>query len=117
MIAISAQAMLARRRVVLYIITHGQCHIPVELVTALKGLAYLYGIIILPSSEVSLDYLPLFDRYQIVTEEALASREGRKDRALDILEQAQNGGGGGGGGKPGASTSPADRTRREAVRG
>jgi hypothetical protein len=79
----------ARRRIVLYIITHGQCHIPVELVTALKGLAYLYGIIILPSSEVALEYLPLLDRHHIVSAEALASREGRKDRALDILDKAE----------------------------
>jgi hypothetical protein len=76
----------ARRRVVLYVVTHGQCHIPVELVTALKPLAYLYAVIILPSSEVALDYLPLFDQHQIVSAEALASKEGRKGRALDILE-------------------------------
>jgi hypothetical protein len=75
----------ARRRIVLYVITHGQCHIPVELVAALKNLAYLYGVIILPSSEVALDYLPLFDRHYVVSAEALASREGRKDRALHIL--------------------------------
>jgi hypothetical protein len=86
----------ARRRVVLYVVTHGQCHIPVELVTALKGLAYLYAVIILPSSEVALDYLPLFDRHQIVSAEALASREGRKDRALDILETTDPAPGGGG---------------------
>jgi hypothetical protein len=78
----------ARRRVVLYVITHGQCHIPVELVAQMKQLAYLYGIIILPSQEVSLDYLSYFDKVQIVSAEALASREGRKDRALDIVQQA-----------------------------
>jgi hypothetical protein len=76
----------ARRRIVLYIVTHGQAHIPVDLIAALKKLAYLYGVIILPSSEVALDYLPLFDRYHIVSAQALASREGRKDRALDILQ-------------------------------
>jgi hypothetical protein len=79
----------ARRHVVLYVITHGQCHIPVELVSALKGLAFLCGVIILPSSEVALDYLPLFDRHHVVSAEALASREGRKDKALDILDDAK----------------------------
>jgi hypothetical protein len=78
----------ARRRVILYIITHGQCHIPVELVAQMKPLAYLYGIIILPSQEVTLDYLQHFDRYQIVSAEALSSKEGRKDRALDIVRNA-----------------------------
>jgi hypothetical protein len=81
----------ARRRVVVYVITHGQCHIPVELVSALKTLAFLYAVIILPSSEVTLDYLPLFDRHHVVSAEALSSRAGRKDRALDILETAEAG--------------------------
>jgi hypothetical protein len=79
----------SRRRIVVYVVTHGQCHIPVELVTALKALAYLYAVIIMPSSEVSLDYLPIFDRHHIVPAEALTSREGRKDKALDILEEAE----------------------------
>jgi hypothetical protein len=78
----------SRRRVVLYLITHGQCHIPVELVAQMKSLAYLYGIIILPSQEVSLDYLQYFDKVQIVSAEALASREGRRERALSIVNAA-----------------------------
>ena len=77
----------ARRRVVLYVLTHGQCHIPVELVTALKALAYLYAVIILPSSEVALDYLPLFDRHHVVSAEALATRAARKDSAIEILDE------------------------------
>lgn len=76
------------RRVVLYIITHGQCHIAPELVSALAQHAFLYGIIILPSSEVSLDFLPLLQRHQIVESTALASRVGRRDRALDIVTDA-----------------------------
>jgi len=80
----------SRRRVVLYILTHGQCHIPVDLVASLKGLAFLYGIIILPSQDVALDYLPLFDRHQVITAEQLASRAERKDRALDILAEAKS---------------------------
>jgi len=77
-----------RRKIVLYIITHGECHISTELVAALGQHAYLYGIIILPSSEVSLDFLPLLDRYQIVESTALASRSERRDRALDIVGDA-----------------------------
>jgi hypothetical protein len=78
----------ARRRVVVYLVTHGQCHVPVELVAQMKPLAYLYGIIILPSQEVTLDYLQYFDKVQIVSAEALSSKEGRKDRALDIVSSA-----------------------------
>lgn len=77
-----------RRRIVLYIITHGQCHISTELVSTLAQQAYLYGIIILPSSEISLEFLPLLHRYQIVESTALASRAGRRDRALDIVTDA-----------------------------
>ena len=77
-----------KRRVVVYIITHGQCHIAPELAVALTQQAYLYGIIILPSSEVSLDFLPLLQRSQIVESNALSSRAGRRDRALDIVDDA-----------------------------
>jgi hypothetical protein len=81
----------AKRRIVLYVVTHGQCHIPVELVTALKSLAYLYAVIILPSSEVALDYLPLFDRHHVISAEALSSRERRKDSAIEILAEETHG--------------------------
>ena len=74
-----------RRQTVVYIITHGQCHIAPDLVAAMAQQAYLYGIIILPSSEVSLDFLPLLHRHQIVESTALSSRAGRRERALDIV--------------------------------
>jgi hypothetical protein len=77
-----------RRQVVVYIITHGQCHIPIETVQQLRREAYLYGIIILPSSDVSLEYLDLLHRHQIVDDKTLASRKGRRDRALDIIADA-----------------------------
>ena len=76
------------RQVVVYIITHGQCHIPVEIVQQLRREAYLYGIFILPSSDVKLDYLDLLHRREIVSAEALSSRKGRKDRALEIVAEA-----------------------------
>ena len=77
-----------RRQIVLYIVTHGQCHISPDLVAALAQQAFLYGIIILPSSDVELDYLSLLGRYQIVESSALESRANRRDRALDIVLDA-----------------------------
>src|SRR5690606_36891628 len=74
-----------RRQTVVYIITHGQCHIAPDLVAAMAQQAYLYGIIILPSSEVTLEFLPLLHRHQIVEPTALSSRAGRRERALDIV--------------------------------
>lgn len=79
-----------RRNVVVYIITHGQCHISPELIATLAQQAYLYGIIILPSSEVSLDFLPLLQRSQIVDDATFQSRAGRRDRALDIVDDASS---------------------------
>ena len=76
------------RNVVVYIITHGQCHVSPELITALAQQAYLYGIIILPSSELSLEFLPLLHRQQIVEDSTFTSRAGRRDRALDIIDDA-----------------------------
>jgi hypothetical protein len=72
-----------RRRIVVYIITHGQCHIAPDLVAALAKQAYVYGIFILPSSEVQLDFLPLLDRYQIVESTALQSRGAPRARPPD----------------------------------
>jgi hypothetical protein len=77
-----------RRQVVVYIITHGQCHIPVETVQQLRRDAYLYGIFILPSSDVSLEYLDLLHRHQIVDDKTLRSRKDRRDRALEIVADA-----------------------------
>jgi len=77
-----------RRRIVLYIITHGQCHIAPDLVSALKQLAFLYGILIIPSSDHLPEFVTLLDRQQIVESEAFNSRAGRQKRALDIVSDA-----------------------------
>jgi uncharacterized protein (DUF58 family) len=77
-----------KRRVVLYIITHGQCHIEPELATALKQQAFLYGVIVLPSSDQLPEFVQLLDRSQIVAGDVLTSRAERQRRALDIVGDA-----------------------------
>jgi hypothetical protein len=77
-----------RRQLVVYILTHGQCHIPVEVVQQMRREAYLYGIFILPSSDVSLEYLDLLHRHQIVDDQTLQSRNRRRDKALEIVADA-----------------------------
>ena len=77
-----------KRRVVMYVITHGQCHIEPELVTSLKQQAFLYGIVVLPSSDQLPEFVPLLDRSQIVRADALTSRADRQRRALDIVGDA-----------------------------
>jgi len=77
-----------KRRVVMYVITHGQCHIEPELTSALKQQAFLYGIVCLPSSDQLPEFVPLLDRSQIVSADALTSRAERQRRALDIVGDA-----------------------------
>jgi hypothetical protein len=77
-----------KRRVVMYVITHGQCHIEPELMTALKQQAFMYGVVCLPSSDQLPDFVPLLDRSQIVSAEALSSRAERQRRALDFVGDA-----------------------------
>ena len=77
-----------KRRVVMYVITHGQCHIEPELITALKQQAFLYGVITLPSSDQLPEFVPILDRSQIVHADVLTSRAERQRRALDIVGDA-----------------------------
>jgi hypothetical protein len=77
-----------RRRVVIYIITHGQCHIAPEIITSLRQNAFLYGIIVQPSSQELPEFVPLLDRHQIVEAGVMTSRHDRQRRALDIVSDA-----------------------------
>ena len=63
--------------------------------------AYLYGIIILPSSDVTLEYLEQLHRHQIVDEQTLQSRNRRRDKALEIVNDA--------GGRPGEKKPGPDK--------
>jgi hypothetical protein len=77
-----------RRRVIVYLVTHGQCHIAPDLILALRQQAYLYGIVIQPSSDDLPEFVGVLDRHQVVQAEALISRAGRQRRALDIVTDA-----------------------------
>jgi len=96
-----------RRQLVVYILTHGQCHIPVEVVQQMRREAYLYGIFILPSSDVSLEYLDLLHRHQIVDDQTLQSRNRRRDKALEIVNDA--------GGRPGEKKAAAAEKKERKV--
>jgi uncharacterized protein (DUF58 family) len=74
-----------KRRIILYIVTHGQCHINPELMSAIKQQAYLYGIIVLPSPGPLPEFAALLHRQQVVGSEAFSSRAERQRRALDIV--------------------------------
>jgi hypothetical protein len=73
-----------KRNVVLYIITHGQCHIETELIGQLKAQAFLYGIVVSPTGPLP-EFVSMLDRIQIVDQQSVANRNTRQKRALDIV--------------------------------
>lgn len=66
-------------------ITHAECHIPRRTVEALGRLAHLYGVFVLPSQPLALEYLPLLQRHQVVTAETLSRPAEKRRRALEIV--------------------------------
>ncbi|HEY4184777.1 MAG TPA: hypothetical protein VGP07_06885 [Polyangia bacterium] len=74
------------RDVAVTFITHAECHIPRATVETLARDASLYGVFVLPSRPLRLDYLPLLHRHQIVTPETLARAGAGRRRALDIVD-------------------------------
>jgi len=76
------------RDVAVTFITHGTCQIPVATVKALAAQARLYGIFVLPSGPLELDYLPFLHKSQVVTAASLGRTADKRRRALEIVEDA-----------------------------
>ena len=82
-----------RRTPILYVITHAECHVPIDTVERLRNVARLYGIFMLPSrGELELDYIHRLHNVQVVDESALTQRDERARRALDIVEDVARAG-------------------------
>ncbi len=80
-----------RRSPIVYILTHAECHVPVEIIEQLRNIARLYGVFMLPSTgELDLDYLHRLHTVQIVDNRSLALRDARAARALEIVDDAAN---------------------------
>jgi hypothetical protein len=78
-----------KKSVVCYLITHAECHVPIEVIEDLRRVSQLFGIFMLPSSgDLDLEYLPRLHKVQIVTQAALEQREERAKRAMDIIDDA-----------------------------
>jgi hypothetical protein len=72
-----------------YIITHAECHVPVDLVRRVREHAEVCGVFMLPSrGALDLEYLPLLTLHEVVTDAALRDRSERATRALSIVEGA-----------------------------
>jgi hypothetical protein len=73
------------RQVAITIITHGECHIPLAVMQALRRHAAVYGIFVLPTQPLDLEYLPLLSGHQIISAESIAHPADRRRRALDVV--------------------------------
>lgn len=97
-----------RKTPILYILTHAECHVPLDTIERLRSIARLYGVFMLPSrGELDLEYLPRLHTVQVVDERALGERETRARRAMDIIDDAA--------GEERKSLLPDERRRRESV--
>jgi hypothetical protein len=72
----------------LYIVTHGECHVPPRLVQDVADYAELHAVFVMPSGPLRIDYLPWLSSYQIVDESALDGREERRRLALGLIDRA-----------------------------
>jgi len=78
------------REVAITFITHGNCQIPATTVKTLAAQARLFGIFVLPSGPLELDYLPHLHKSQVVTSASLGRTADKRRRALEIVEEAAN---------------------------
>ncbi len=78
-----------RKTPILYMLTHAECHVPLDTIERLRSLARLYGVFMLPSrGELDLEYVARLHTVQVVDERALEQREARARRAMDIIDDA-----------------------------
>jgi hypothetical protein len=79
------------RDVAITFITHGNCQIPTSIVKTLAAQARLFGIFVLPSGPLELEYLPLLHKSQVVSADSLGRVAEKRRRALEIVEEAASG--------------------------
>jgi hypothetical protein len=97
-----------RRMPILYLLTHAECHVPLDTIERLRSIARLYGVFMLPSrGTLDLEYVPRLHTVQVVDEAALKQREARARRAMDIIDDAA--------GEEQKSLLPEERRRRESM--
>jgi hypothetical protein len=75
-------------KVLVYILTHGECQLPTEEVQVLAGRAPLYGVFILPSAGLELPYLDFLHRVHVIDRDAL-SIGNRAERARQIIQSVE----------------------------
>ncbi len=77
------------RDVVVHLITHGALHVPRPLITALRTLAHLFGVFIMPSGgDFELDYVDLLHGHHIVDYSAITEKTSRLRAANEVVDRA-----------------------------
>lgn len=101
-----------------YMLTHGECQLPVDEVALLSARAPIYGVFILPSGPLELPYLDHLHRVHVIDADAI-SHGRRAHRARQIIDDVQSDldarrGAKAGGAKraPTRPTRPVERRRR-----
>ncbi|MCA9692469.1 MAG: hypothetical protein KC636_22920 [Myxococcales bacterium] len=77
-------------KALVYLLTHGECQLPLDEVHALSTRAPIYGVFILPSGPLELSYLDLLYRVHVIDSEAL-SHQRRAQRARQIIDDVEAG--------------------------
>jgi hypothetical protein len=78
-----------RRQPILYLLTHAQCHVPIDTIERLRTIARLYGVFMLPSGgDLDLEYLSRLHTVQVVDQASLGQKDVRAARALEIVDDA-----------------------------
>lgn len=78
-------------KVLVYLLTHGECQLPPDEVAALAGRAPIYGVFILPSSgSLELGYLDSFYRVHVIDDQAI-SHGRRAQHARQIISDVEAG--------------------------
>lgn len=72
-----------------YLLTHGECQLPVDDVAQLANLAPIYGVFILPSGPLELPYLESLHRVHAIDSDAI-SHGRRAHKARQIIDEVQN---------------------------
>ncbi|MGB1700773.1 MAG: hypothetical protein ACPHRO_12505, partial [Nannocystaceae bacterium] len=76
------------QRPLVYLLTHGECQMPREVVMTLAERAPIHGIFILPRHELRLDYLDLIHRTDVIDERGLGFGE-RAQTARGIIDAVE----------------------------
>ncbi|HEY0710964.1 MAG TPA: hypothetical protein VGG33_29445, partial [Polyangia bacterium] len=75
-----------QREVAITFITHAECQIPTPLIQAIRRHATLYGIFVLPSQPLMLDYLPQLSGHHVITPESMADPAELRRRGLAVVK-------------------------------